>query len=107
MAHQSTTIPTRNTRNEPISWPNPEGTLPRALPAPKPATAKDIYQSSFAAAERSFRTAQRKASGAAASLARTVRRFADKRPLYFVGVVAGVALVAGVVLRIWRSKRHA
>ena len=107
MAHQSTTIPIRNPISEPISWPNPEETMPRALPAPKPATAKDVYQSSLAAAESSFRAAQRKASGAAAPLNRKVRRFADERPLHFVGVVASVAFVAGVALRIWRSKRHA
>ncbi len=101
MAHQSSTIPIRNTR------PNSEETMPRVLPAPKPATTKDIYQSSFAAAESSFRAAQRKASSAAASLTRTVRRFADERPLHFVGVVAGIALVAGAALRIWRTKRHA
>ena len=81
--------------------------MPRALPATKPANAKDIYRSSLTAAERSFRAAQRTVSGAAVSMNRTVRRFADERPLQFVGMVAGVALMAGVALRIWRSKRHA
>jgi hypothetical protein len=107
MANQSTTIPIRNARNEPISWPKPEEIMPGALPARSPATATDIYQSSLAAAASSFRATRRKASGAAASLTRMVRRFADERPLHFVGVFAGIALVAGVALRIWRSKRHA
>lgn len=75
----------------------------RTLPASKPPIVKDIYQSSLAAAESSFHAAQRKAS----SLTRRVRRFADERPLHFVGMIAGVALVAGVALRIWRSKPHA
>ena len=81
--------------------------MPRALPAQTSVTANDIYRSSLSAAERSFRTAQRKISGAASSLVESVRRFADERPLQFVGVVAGVALVTGVALRIWRSNRYA
>jgi hypothetical protein len=107
MAHQSTAIPIRNTRSQPISWPNPEEALPRTLPPRTPAIANDIYRSSLAAAENHFHAAQRKVSGAANSLTRTVRRFADERPLRFVEVVAGVAFVTGVVLRIWRSKRYA
>jgi len=107
MAHQSTTVPIRNTRSQPISWPNPEGATPRTLPPRTPAIANDIYRSSLAAAEESFRAAQRKVSAAANSLTRTVHHFADERPLHFVEVVAGVAFVAGVALRIWRSRRYA
>jgi hypothetical protein len=107
MAHQSTTIPIRNTRNQPISWPSPEQAMPRTLPPRTPATANDIYRSSLAAAENSFHAALSKVSGAANSLTGTVRRFADERPLHFVEVVAGVAFVTGVALRIWRSKRYA
>ncbi len=81
--------------------------MPRALPARTSATANDIYRSSLSAAEHSFRVTQHKISRAASSLNRSVRRFADDRPLHFVGVVAGVALVAGAALRIWRSKRYA
>ena len=79
----------------------------RTLPTRTSATANDIYRYSLSAAEQSFRSTQRKLSGAASSLARSVRRFADERPLHFVGVVAGVAFVAGVALRIWRSKQYA
>jgi hypothetical protein len=107
MAHQSTTIPISNPRSEPISWPNPEENMPRALPARTSVTANDIYRSSLSAAEQSFRATQRKISGAATTVTHSVRRFADERPLHFVGLVAGVALVAGVVLRIWRSKQYA
>lgn len=104
MAHQSTSIPIRNPRSEPISWPDPEETMPRALPDRTSATASE---SSLSAGEQSFRATQRKISDAATSLAHSVRRFADDRPLHFVGVVAGVALIAGVALRIWRSNSHA
>ena len=105
MAHQSTTIPIRDPQNEPISWPNPEENMPRTVPARTSATANDVYRSSLSAAEQSFRATQRKISGAASSVAESVQRFADERPLHFVGVVAGVALVTGVALRIWRSNR--
>ena len=78
--------------------------MPRALPAQTSATADDIFRSTLSGVERSFRATQDKISGAATSLARSARQFADERPLHFVGVVAGIALVAGVGLRIWRSK---
>ena len=107
MAHQSTTVPIRDARNEPISWPNPAETSPRVLPARTSATGSDIYRSSLSAAERSFRATRGKISGAATSLARSVRRLADERPLHFVAVVAGIAFGAGAVLRVWRSKRYA
>jgi hypothetical protein len=81
--------------------------MPRALPARTSATVDDICRSSLSAVEHSFRATQRRISGAATSLTRSVRRFSDERPLHFVGAVAGVALIAGVALRIWRSKRHA
>lgn len=107
MARQSSAIPVRNPRSQPISWPNSEENTPRALPARTTATANDIYRSSLSAAERSLRATRRKVSDAANLLMRSVRSFADERPLHFVGVVAGIAFVTGVALRIWRSKRHA
>ena len=79
--------------------------MPRALPVRT--AASDIDQSSLSAAERSLRATRRKLSDATTSLNRSVRRFKDERPLHFVGVVAGMAFVAGVGLRIWRSKRNA
>lgn len=100
MAHQTTSIPTSNPRNQPISWPNPEENMPRVLPASE----DRIFRSSLSAAERSLQATQRKISDAATSLVHSVRRFAAERPLHFVGVIAGVGLVAGVALRIWRSK---
>jgi ElaB/YqjD/DUF883 family membrane-anchored ribosome-binding protein len=76
-------------------------------PTPQIEPAKQIPEPSTVAAERSFRTAQRKVSSGAASLMRSVRRFANERPLQFVGIVAGMSFVAGVALRIWRSNRYA
>jgi ElaB/YqjD/DUF883 family membrane-anchored ribosome-binding protein len=81
--------------------------MPRALPARTSTTASDIYRSSLSAAEQSLRATQRKISGAATTVNHSARRFADERPLHFVGVVAGSAVVAGVALRIWRSKQYA
>jgi ElaB/YqjD/DUF883 family membrane-anchored ribosome-binding protein len=82
--------------------------MPQALPpAESSTTVNEIYQSSLSAVERSFRATQRRISSAAASLGRSTRRFADERPLQFVGVVAGVAFIIGVALRIWRSNSHA
>jgi hypothetical protein len=100
MAHQTTSIRTSNPKNQPISWPDPEENMARVLPASE----DRIFRSSLSAAERSLQATQRKISDAATSLAHSVRRFADERPLHFVGVIAGVGLVAGVALRIWRSK---
>jgi ElaB/YqjD/DUF883 family membrane-anchored ribosome-binding protein len=77
------------------------------LPARTSTTAEDIYRSSLSAAERSLRATQRRLSSAANSLAHSFRRFADERPLHLVGVVAGVALLTGAGLRIWRSNKDA
>lgn len=80
--------------------------MARILPASS-TSADDIYRSSLSAVEHSARATQRKISSAAHSLAHSVRRFADERPLHFVGVVAGIALLTGVGLRIWRSYQDA
>ena len=52
MAHQTTSIPTSNPRNQPISWPNPEENMPRVLPASE----DRIFRSSLSAAERSLKS---------------------------------------------------
>jgi hypothetical protein len=103
MAQRRRTVPIRNQRSEPISWPSPEEPVSRPLPTK---TEKELYQSSMEAAQNSFHTAQQMFR-AATSLIRSVRRFADERPLHFVGIIAGASLLAGVALRIWRSKRYA
>src|SRR5579871_4431298 len=105
MAHPSTTIPIRNPKSEPISWPNQEE-MPRALPARTAASANDVYRASLSAAERSFRATRRKISDTATSMTNSVRRFADERPLHLVGIVAGIAFATGVALRVWRSQRY-
>jgi hypothetical protein len=107
MAQQRRTVPIRNTvpirdqRSEPISWPSPQEPVSRPLPT------EELYQSSIEAAQNSLHTAQQRVFRAATSLIRSVRRFADERPLHFVGIIAGASLLAGVALRIWRSKRYA
>lgn len=105
MAHQSTALPIGNPRNQAISAPNSEENARRIVPV---RVSDPSNNRSFSSAiEHSFGASQRKISGAATSLVCSVRHFVDERPLHFVGIVAGVALAAGVALRIGRSKRHA
>jgi ElaB/YqjD/DUF883 family membrane-anchored ribosome-binding protein len=76
-------------------------------PVESTGSAKDIYRDSLAATERAVGKAKQELSQAAASAARSVRSFANERPLHFVGIVAGISLLTGVALRIWRSQRYA
>lgn len=78
--------------------------MPRSL---RTENAEKSYESSFDSAQHLLLTAQQKVSRTAIMLVRSIRGFANERPLQFVGVVAGVSLVAGIALRIWRSKRYA
>ena len=59
------------------------------------------------AAQRSLRDVQQKLTRTATSVVDTVRTFANERPLHLIAIVAGASLMAGVALRIWRSKRYA
>lgn len=59
-----------------------------------------------AALQRSFGDARSKIVRSASSAYATIQRFADEQPLRFVMVVAGAAFVAGVTLRIWRSRHE-
>ena len=104
MAHQSPIVPIRKQRSEPVSWPSSQETASQAPPAKE---AKDLSSTSMVAAERSLRDLQQKLSRTATSLVDTVRTFANERPLHLIGIVAGASFVAGVALRIWRSKRYA
>jgi ElaB/YqjD/DUF883 family membrane-anchored ribosome-binding protein len=103
MAHQSPIVPIGKQRSEPISWPS-EGKTSSSAPAEK---AKEAYRISVSAAERTFNDVQQKLSRTTTSLTRSLRSFATERPLHLVGIVASVSLVAGVALRIWRSKHDA
>lgn len=107
MAHQSPIVPTRKQRIEPVAWPGSQ--QPQAVTAEETAAeeAKDLYRTSVAAVERSLRDAQQKLSQTATSAVDTVRTFANERPLHLIAIVAGASFVAGVALRIWRSKRYA
>ncbi len=103
MAHRSPVVAIGKQTSEPISWPSEEK-VSAAVPAEK---AKEAYRKSVAVAEHAFNDVQNKLSRSTASLAKSFRNLATERPLHLVGIVAGVSLVAGVALRIWRSKRHA
>jgi hypothetical protein len=107
MASQGSAVPIRNAKNEPISWPNTDKVTPLMLPVESTESANEIYRDTLASAERVLGKAKDEVSQAAASAARSVRRFANERPLHFVGIIAGISLLAGVALRIWRSKRYA
>jgi hypothetical protein len=103
MAHQSPIVPIRKQRTEPVAWPS-EG---KVRPAPSAEKPTEVYRTSVAAAERSFRDLQQKLSRTATSMVDTVRAFAHDRPLHLIGIVAGASFVAGVALRIWRAKPYA
>jgi ElaB/YqjD/DUF883 family membrane-anchored ribosome-binding protein len=109
MAHQSPIVPTRKQRTEPVAWPSSQETVSQARTAEEAAIAeaKDLYKTSVRATQRSLRDAQQKLSRTATSAVNTVRTFANERPLHLIAVVAGASFVAGVALRIWRSKRYA
>jgi len=104
MAYQRPIVPIRKQqRSEPVAWPS-QDKVSLAAPTEK---ATEAYRASVAGAERAFRDARQKLSRTATSLIDTVRTFANERPLHLIGMVAGASFVAGVALRIWRSKRYA
>lgn len=109
MAHQSPIVPTRKHRTQPVAWPGSQETASQALPAKEAAAeqTREVYGTSAVAAERSFRDVQQKVSRTPASVVNAVRTFANERPLHLIAIVAGASFVAGVGLRIWRSKRYA
>ena len=108
MAHQSPIVPIRKQRN-PVSWPRPEETASQVLPVEESAgeQTKDLYRTSTDAIARTLGDLQQKLFRTATSAVDTVRTFAHERPLHLIGIVAGASFVAGVALRIWRSKRYA
>lgn len=88
---------------EEVHDPAAEGLTAESTSKPTRAETKEIIETGVASDERSFRIAQRKVSRTASSLIENVRRFANERPLHFVAAVAGIAFIAGVALRLWRS----
>ena len=107
MASQGNAVPIRNAKNEPISWPNADKVTPPMSPVESTESTNDIYRDTLAAGERALGRAKEEVSQAAASTVRSIRNFANERPLHFVGIIAGISLLTGVALRIWRSKRYA
>ena len=103
MAQRNTAIPLSSQENEMLTWPGREEAVSPSKPAEK---IKEAYQSAYVVAEHSLRVTQRKLSDTTGSIIRSVRRFADERPLRLVAIVAGVAFATGVALRIWRSSSY-
>jgi len=81
--------------------------MTRTPPVESTESAKELYRDSLAAVERTLDKARRQVSRVSTSAASSVRSFANERPLHFVGIVAGISLLTGVALRVWRSKRYA
>jgi hypothetical protein len=89
MAHQSPIVPIRKQRTEPISWPTEDSVFLAPSAERAPSDLQQTLVRSTASAVKSF------------------RRLAIERPLHVIGIVAAVSLIAGVALRIWRSKHYA
>jgi len=113
MAQPNPVVPVANKQNEVVSWPTAEPRTSRVHeiesgngPEHKDPIAKvrEAVGSGVDAAEKSLHRAQSQVSGAGKSLVHRIQRFADEQPLQFLGIVAGLGFLAGVVLRIWRSK---
>jgi ElaB/YqjD/DUF883 family membrane-anchored ribosome-binding protein len=82
---------------EPVRLENSE---PASDPAEK---ARQAVEEGVAAVKRSLRAAESKSKQTAQTFANKVRTMANEQPVQFLAAVAGIAFVAGVFLRIWRS----
>lgn len=65
---------------------------------------KEMVEDTVARVEGSIRAVRRNVTHSTRSLLESIGRFADERPLHLVVTIAGIAFVAGVALRIWRSR---
>lgn len=121
MAERNPVMPVNNPEPTVVPWPGP-GEAPPTSTASSATNeviqaagekvqtagekAKEAWRSGVTAAEDSLHRARRSVAQSANSAMNAVRRFADERPLRFVGIVAGVAFLAGVALRLWRSSHY-
>ncbi|HZQ20584.1 MAG TPA: hypothetical protein VFA90_17975 [Terriglobales bacterium] len=126
MAERNPVIPAKpeptSTGKDVVSWPNrveeipePVGlhavevipepvSLDNSQPASDPvARTREAVEEGVAAVKRSLRTAESKSKQTTATIVDRVRVMAVEQPVQFLAAVAGIAFVAGVVLRIWRS----
>jgi ElaB/YqjD/DUF883 family membrane-anchored ribosome-binding protein len=103
MAQRSPIVAVTNERTDVVSWPARQQPVSQARPTE---SVHQAFETGVAAAERSLRSAQREFSRTTKFVIDRVRGFTDRRPLHFVGVIAGAAFLAGVGLRIWRSRHY-
>ena len=115
MAQPNPVVPVANKQNEVVSWPSAEARTSRvheieSVNGPEHedpiAKVREAVGSGVDAAEKSMHRVQSQVSVAGKSLVHRIRRFADERPLQFLGIVAGLGFLAGAGLRIWRSNRY-
>ena len=122
MAERNPVMPAKpepmSTGNDVVSWPNRVEPMPHSVaeeipepvrlensePASDPAEkARQAVEEGVAAVKRSLRAAESKSKQTAQTFANKVRTMANEQPVQFLAAVAGIAFVAGVFLRIWRS----
>ena len=86
-----------NQINQVVAWPET---------APETVVREEIFNESGAIPTERARQTVETGAGATqvSSLINNIRRLADERPSHVLSAVAGVAFVAGVALRIWRSR---
>jgi ElaB/YqjD/DUF883 family membrane-anchored ribosome-binding protein len=113
MAQRSPVVPVSDDPSRVVAWPQSEVPVVGVNEAQTQDHENDVAEevqevlhAGVDASARSFRSAQRRLTQSAEELKSSIREFADKRPLHFVGVIAGVAFVTGVALRIWRSNSY-
>ncbi len=82
-----------------------EGTRPILLPGSHVGSEK-AEGITFSDAARPILTAGSRCVDLSSRAIRRVRRAAHERPLYFVGGVAVASFLAGVALRVWRSRQY-
>ncbi len=94
MARAASASPIFPERNEPISWPQSRAELEKSEGA---TFSRDMW---------SVFTIGKPLIGVTARAIHRVRKAAFERPLYLVGGVAVASFLAGIALRIWRSRQY-
>ena len=113
MAQRSPVVPVTDDPSRVVAWPQAEEgasgsnkTQAQEGKAGVGEKTKQAVQAGVDSGVRSLQNTQRKLADSADQLKTRILRFADKRPFYFLGIIAGTAFVTGVALRIWRSNSY-
>ena len=69
--------------------------------------ATEAVSSAGRAVDETFDRAKYRARAATQNARYHVRRVTDEKPLQVIAAVAATAFIAGVLVRVWRSNRHA